>query len=158
MEGLKLAYKGKFRPDNPKKYNGNPDNIIYRSLWEAKFFRYLDRHPAVKWWASEELFVRYIHPKDNKYHRYFPDVICCIENPETKKLTTMMIEIKPLAQTKPPNPAKKNSTKTGRISRRYINECKTYEINKAKWEAAKEFCLEKGWEWKIYTEKELGVK
>ena len=32
-----------------------------------------------------------------------------------------------------------------------------YSQNKAKWDAAQEFCLDQGWEWKIFTEKELGV-
>jgi len=27
----------------------------------------------------------------------------------------------------------------------------------AKWESAKEFCLDRGWEFKIITEKELGI-
>ena len=153
-----MSYKGRFIPKNPQKYNGDPSNIIYRSLWEAKFFRYIDKHPAVKWWASEELAIKYMSPKDNKYHRYFPDVILCLEDPKTKKLKTIMIEIKPLAQTKPPNPAKRNATKSGRVSRRYLNESSTYEINQAKWDAARAYCLEKGWEFEIYTEKKLGVK
>ena len=33
---------------------------------------------------------------------------------------------------------------------------KVYE-NQAKWAAAEEFCLDNGWEFKILTEKELGV-
>ena len=37
-----MAYKGKYRPTNPKKYKGDPTNIIYRSLWERKFMCYCD--------------------------------------------------------------------------------------------------------------------
>lgn len=152
-----MAYKGKFKPDNPEKYKGDHTKIIYRSLWEAKFFRYVDRHPNVLWWASEELAIPYISPKDKKPHRYFPDVIVCILDPKTNKKQTLMIEIKPKAQTQPPNPAKKNSTKTGRVSRRYLNEKLTYEINKSKWEAAMEYCEDRGWDFKIFTEDHLGV-
>lgn len=152
-----MAYKGKFKPINPEKYKGDPTNIIYRSLWEAKFFRYVDKHPHVIWWASEELSIPYRSPEDNKIHRYFPDVIVNIINQKTNKPETIMIEIKPKKQTLPPDPSKKNSTKSGRISRRYLNEAKTYAINCAKWEAAEEYCKEKGWKFVKYTEKELGV-
>ena len=32
-----------------------------------------------------------------------------------------------------------------------------FEQNQAKWKAAREFCMDNGWEFKIMTEKELGV-
>lgn len=69
-----------------------------------------------------------------------------------------MIEIKPKAQTRPPDPRKKNQTKTGAVSRRYINEVKTYGINEAKWKAARGFCADRGWEFVIMTEDHLGIK
>lgn len=152
-----MAYKGRFRPKNPEKYKGDPTKIIYRSLWELKFFRYIDQHPDVIWWASEEFVVPYLSPIDNKRHRYFPDVVVHKKTPEGK-IETVMIEIKPMSQTKAPNPAKKNATKTGRISRRYLNEVKRYGINEAKWNAAKRYCADRGWKFEIFTEKELGVK
>ena len=37
-----MAYSGKYQPSFPKKYKGDPTNIIYRSLWERKFMRYCD--------------------------------------------------------------------------------------------------------------------
>lgn len=151
------SYKGKFKPINPEKYKGDPTNIIYRSLWEAKFFRYVDKHPHVIWWASEELSIPYISPVDNRTHRYFPDVIVNIFNEKENKIETIMIEIKPLKQTKPPDVSKKNATPSGRVSRRYLKEAATYSINTAKWEAAKEYCNDRGWKFAIYTEKELGV-
>ena len=45
-----MAYKGKFRPQNYKKYKGDPTKIIYRSGWELKFMKYLDRQPEVLLW------------------------------------------------------------------------------------------------------------
>ena len=68
-----------------------------------------------------------------------------------------MIEIKPKHQTKPPDRSKKNTAK-GRVSRRYLNEVKTYGINEAKWKAAKMYCAQRGWEFQIYTEDTLGIK
>lgn len=34
----------------------------------------------------------------------------------------------------------------------------TYQVNLAKWEAAKKYCVKMGWEFKIVTEEELGIK
>lgn len=34
---------------------------------------------------------------------------------------------------------------------------KTYAVNEAKWKAAREFCADRRMEFKIITEKELGV-
>lgn len=152
-----MAHKGRFRPKHPEKYKGDPTRITYRSLWEFKFFRHLDDHPDVIWWASEEFIVPYVSPIDGKRHRYFPDVV--LKKKTVGGVTeTVMIEIKPKAQTKPPDIRKKNATPTGRVSRRYINEVKTYGINEAKWEAAKRYCAEKGWHFQIVTEDHLGIK
>ena len=153
-----MAYKGRFRPKNPAKYRGDPTKIIYRSLWELKFFKRCDIHPDVVWWASEEMAIPYRSPIDGKAHRYFPDVIVNIINKKTGKPGTVMIEIKPYAQTRPPDIKKKNATKTGRVSRRYLNEVKTWGVNEAKWNAAKRYCDQRGWEFQIYTEHELGIK
>ena len=152
-----MAYRGKFRPTNPAKYRGDASKITYRSLWELKFFRFVDKHVDVIWWASEEHIVPYRSPIDGKMHRYFPDVVVHKNMPNGKKITTM-IEIKPYAQTLPPNIKKKNSTPTGRVSRRYLNEVKTYGVNEAKWKAARIYCEDRAWEFIIMTEHELGIK
>jgi hypothetical protein len=152
-----MAYKGRFRPKNPEKYKGDPSKITYRSLWEFKFFRFVDEHPDVLWWQSEEVIVPYRSPIDGKVHRYFPDVVLK-KKISDDKYEVIMIEIKPEKQTRPPDIRKRNSTPTGRISRRYLNEVKTYGINEAKWEAAKKYCDEKGWRFEIMTEKHLGIK
>jgi len=151
-----MAYKGRFRPKHPEKYKGDPTKIVYRSLWEFKFFRYLDIHPDIMWWQSEEIIVPYISPIDGRWHRYFPVVVLRKKTPDGKT-ETVMIEIKPKAQTRPPDRTKKNTSK-GRISRRYLNEVKTYGINEAKWKAAKNYCADRGWHFQIYTEHELGIK
>jgi hypothetical protein len=63
-----------------------------------------------------------------------------------------MVEIKPKRQTRPPDPANKNKTPTGRTSRRYLNEVATYSVNKAKWDAAILYCKSRGWDFVILTE------
>ena len=154
---LYLAHSGRFRPKNPAKYKGDPTRIIYRSWWEFKFFKYVDEHPDVIWWASEEHPIPYMSPIDNKRHRYFPDVVVHRKTPDGSA-KTLMIEIKPKAQTRPPDLSKKNDTKTGRVSRRYLNEVKNWGVNEAKWKAARIWCAQRGWEFQIYTEDQLGIK
>lgn len=143
-----MSNKGKFRPKNPQKYRGDANNVIYRSTWEIKVMGYLDENPNVVWWASEELPIPYYSPIDKKKHRYFPDFIAQMRKSDGK-LMTYVIEVKPERQTKPPT--QKRKTKT------FLQEAITYEVNKAKWIAATEFCKDHGWEFLILTEKHLGI-
>ena len=143
-----MSYKGTFLPKNPAKYNGNSKNIIYRSNWELRVMKYFDDHPNVIWWASEELPIPYVSPVDNKTHRYFPDFIVKMRLKDGK-ITTYILEVKPLAQTK--MPVQKRKTK------KFIQEAATYAINQEKWRAADLFCREHGWQFKVITEKELGL-
>ena len=47
-------------------------------------------------WQSEEFWIPYISPIDNRMHRYFPDFFIKY-NDKTGKLRTMVVEIKPKA-------------------------------------------------------------
>jgi hypothetical protein len=145
-----MAYKGSFRPKNPDKYKGDPTKIIYRSRWELMVMQKLDAHPDVMQWSSEEVVIPYISPIDNRYHRYFMDFYMKRKNREGK-IEEILIEVKPLAQTKPP-------TVQNKVSRRYITEVQTWGVNSAKWKAAQEYCKDRGWQFQIITEKELGLK
>ncbi len=141
---LFMRYQGKYRPTFPRKYKGDYHNIIYRSSWEYKFMVWCDRSSSVTEWGSEEIIVPYISPADGRRHRYFPDFYVKIGR---KKY---MVEVKPLRQTKQPKKQK-------RQTKAYITEVVTYAINQAKWEAAKEYCKDRGWEFMLITEKELKV-
>lgn len=145
-----MSYKGFFKPRNPSKYQGDPTNIIYRSSWEAKLMKYLDDHPDVLKWSSEEICIPYRSPIDNKIHRYFPDFIIKKKN-QLGSVETIMIEVKPKSQTIPPKIQKKPTKK-------YVNEVYTWGINSAKWKAAKNYCEERKWKFLIMTENELGIK
>ena len=143
-----MAYRGKYTPTNPKKYKGNPSNIIYRSLWERKFMVYCDRNEKIIECGSEEFFIPYRSPLDNRIHRYFPDFYVKVKTPTgTKK---WVIEVKPKAQCKKPRIPK-------RKTKRYVTEVQTWVTNEAKWKNAIEFCKDKGMEFKILTEVELGI-
>ena len=148
------TYKGKFNPLNPEKYIGDPSNIIYRSGWEFHLMRYLDKHPHVIKWASEEVIIPYRSPIDGKIHRYFPDFYVEQINRDRKK-QKILIEVKPKYQTMPP--AVQN-TKRNKPTKKYLNEVKTWGVNKAKWDAAEEYCKDKGWTFQIMHEDHLGIK
>ena len=143
-----MSYKGWFKPRNPQKYKGDPNGIVYRSSWELRVMKYLDDNPAVIWWASEELPIRYVSPIDQKVHRYFPDFIVRTKRKDGQE-TTMVLEVKPYRQTQ--MPVQKRRTQ------KFINEMATYAVNQEKWKAADLFCKEHGWQFKLITEKELGI-
>ena len=145
-----MSYKGIFKPKNPQKYKGDPTNIIYRSFWELKFMSYLDSHPDVLLWASEEFCIPYLSPIDNKYHRYFPDFWVKKRNRDGT-IEVVVVEIKPKVQTRPPKVQE-------RPTKRYLQEVKTWGINSSKWKAATEFCSERKWKFQILTEDNLGIK
>ena len=92
-----MSYKGRYRPSNKKKYRGDVNNIIYRSLWERKFMVKCDLDPDIIEWGSEEVIIPYISPVDGKQHRYFPDFYVKTSNGDK-----FLIEIKPKKYTKQP--------------------------------------------------------
>ena len=145
-----MSYKGKFKPTTPQKYKGDPTGIVYRSLWELKFMKYCDLNENILEWGSEELALPYLSPLDNKVHRYFPDFYIKVKE-SSGKIKKYIIEVKPKKQTIEPIPQKKKT-------KGYIYEVMEYAKNQAKWKAAKEFCEDRQWEFKVITEDELGIK
>ena len=141
-------YQGYFTPKNKGKYNGDTDNIVYRSSWELRTMKWLDEHPQVIYWASEEIAIPYVSPIDNKVHRYFPDFIAKMKRNDGSVMT-YIIEVKPEAQTK--MPTQKRKTKN------FLAEAATYAVNQEKWRAADIFCQEHGWKFVVLTEKHLGL-
>lgn len=144
-----MAYSGRFRPRNPQKYIGDHQKIFWRSTWELRVMRFFDENPDILAWGSEELVIPYISPVDGRQHRYFPDMIIKVMKDGIPR--TYVVEIKPENQTVEPKVRK-------RVTKRYISEVTTYGINQAKWAAATEYCKDRGWEFKIITEKDLGIR
>lgn len=142
-------YRGKFRPANPGKYEGDYKNIVYRSMWERQVFLWCDRETSVVTWSSEEVIIPYRCATDNKMHRYFMDLKIKFKNGDV-----YLIEIKPESQTKEPK-------KRSRTTQKYINEVMTYAKNQSKWKAADQVCKDRGWHFEVWTEttlKKLGIK
>ena len=144
------SVKSRYKPEFPVKYAGDSSNIICRSSWERKFCQWCDLNENVLQWGSEELSIPYLSPVDNRIHKYYPDFIIKIKE-NTGKIKTYVIEVKPKKQTRPPKPRKK-------VTQSYLYECKTYAVNQAKWKAAAEWCKDHRVEFKIITERELGIQ
>ena len=111
--------------------------------------KYCDSNQNILEWGSEEFFLPYRSPLDNKVHRYFPDFYIKVKE-STGQIKKYIIEVKPKKQCIEPKPQKKKT-------RTYIYEVRQYAQNQAKWKAAEEYCLDRGYEFKILTEKELGI-
>ena len=144
------TYKSKYKPSFPRKYKGDPNNIICRSSWERRFCRWCDLNDSILEWGSEEFYIPYLSPIDNRVHKYFPDFIVKLRE-NSGRIKTYVIEVKPKKQTRPPKPGKKKT-------KSYIYEATEYAKNQAKWKAAVEFCKDHMIEFKIITEDELGIK
>ena len=117
-----MSYKGKYYPRYPKKYKGDPRNIIYRSLWERKFMNYCDLTETISEWQSEEFWIPYRSPIDNRIHRYFPDFFVKYIDKQGKK-RTLVVEVKPKKETKMPNVNPKKRTKS------WAQSVQTYAIH-----------------------------
>jgi hypothetical protein len=96
------------------------------------------------------LLLWYKSPLDGKIHRYFPDFLIKVKESDGN-IKKYMIEIKPSKQTIPPPKPKRQTQK-------YIAEVYEYAKNQSKWEAAREWCADRGYEFKIITEHELNIK
>ena len=131
-----MAYSGKYKVKNIRKYRGNPDKVVYRSHWEKMV------HDEITEWSSEETVVPYYYEVDKRYHRYFVDLKIKFNTGEV-----ILVEIKPAKETEPPKRPDK--------SKRYINEAMTYVKNMNKWEAADTFAKDRGWKFQIWTENTL---
>ena len=87
--------------------------------------------------------IPYRSPIDRRIHRYFVDFYLKTRG------GTYLIEVKPSRFTKPPAPRKK--------TKKYLQEVAQWGINEAKWKSAQEFCEDRGWMFKIITEKDFSV-
>lgn len=140
----------KWVPKFPEKYKGNHNQIISRSSWERKFFRWADENPSIISWSSEEIVIPYRCGTDNEVHRYFVDAMLVIKT-KSGSIDTYLVEIKPKSQTIPP-------VAKGVKTKRFIEETLVYVKNVSKWKAAEEYARQRGQKFVILTEDHLGIK
>lgn len=142
-----MSYKGRYKVKNIDKFEGDSLSCIYRSLLERRFMVFCDTNSSVLQWNYENVIIPYICETDRRPHRYFVDFYLKIKKKDGT-IEECLVEIKPKSETSPPAiPQRKN--------RRYITEALTYVKNMSKWQAAENFCVKRGWKFKIITEKDL---
>ena len=140
--------QGKYKPQFPEKYVGDISKITFRSSWELVVFKFMDETPEIVAWGSEIEVINYFDPMKNKMRKYFMDIKMAYRKADGTAQVTL-IEIKPYKQTIKPRANKNKSEKT------IFDERATWITNSAKWDAAKKLCDEKGWSFKIWTEKDI---
>lgn len=145
-----MAYSGIYKPINPKKYKGNPNRVIYRSMWEKKFMIFCDNTPSIVEWGSEEVIIPYRCPTDGKVHRYYPDFYMKVVDKQGVA-KRYIIEIKPKKQVAGPDRNPKRKTVS------WKKDVLRFMKNKAKWDAAEEFCDNRMMNFMILTEDHLNV-
>jgi TnsA endonuclease N terminal len=138
-------HQGKFKCKHPEKYKGNPTKIFYRSSWELKYMLKLDHDENVEWWQSEEIMIPYHDRSRGHGGHYYPDFLVKFKD----KKRPVMYEIKPLAQTMPP--------KNNGNQKRFVKEALAFAKNVSKWEAAREWCKLRGYDFEVVTEIRLGI-
>lgn len=148
---MSKSIKSKYRPQYPSKYNGNPNDIVCRSSWERTFCKWCDLTENIIQWSSEEMFIPYRDPVTKKVRRYFPDFIIRIQDSDGL-IRTEMIEVKPYKEVIGPPKNPKRRTKS------WLYAVTTFVTNSAKWDAARDYCSDRGWQFRIVTEYDLGLK
>ena len=111
--------------------------------------KYCDSTPSILEWGSEEIAIPYRSPLDNRSHRYYPDFYIKVRE-KSGKISKYIVEIKPKKQTKPPYGKDKRT-------RAYKNAVLTFAKNKAKWNAAENYCDDRHMKFLILTEDHLAV-
>jgi len=134
---------------NNDKYKGKRP-VVARSSWEYKFMRFCDLTPSVLEWSSESSIIMYFNPIKGKVCRYYPDFLIKYIDVNRKEQIDL-IEIKPYRQTIQPVPKK------GKKKTTLLQEAKTWAVNKAKWDAAIQYCNKRGINFRIITERDLNL-
>lgn len=135
---------GKYTPQNPDKYIGDINNIIYRSSWERKFSQYCDLNPNILKWSSEPLVIKYWSPIDKKEHNYYPDYYIKVINSK-KEVEEWIIDIKPQSQYKLDKKPEIKGCITEKKLKTYNEKLKIWITNRAKFESATRFAKERGY-------------
>ena len=99
---------------------------------------FCDHASSIVEWGSEEIHIPYRSPIDGKIHRYYPDFYIKVKSKDGK-YEKYIIE----------DPKRKTAA--------WKREVLTYIKNRAKWEAAENFCEDRQMKFKILTEDHLKV-
>jgi hypothetical protein len=101
-------------------------------------------------WASEPVEIKYIWSFDKREHKYYPDFY--MKTKTEDGFEEFLVEIKPEAQIKKPQPPKKRS-KGAIKSYKFLAE--QYVKNMDKYKYARAWSENRGWRFIVLTEKSL---
>jgi len=128
---------GEYQLKYPEKYEFS-HNPIYRSSYELKAFEMieegLETSDFIYSWSYESVVIPYQH--NTQLHNYYVDIKLNTKN------GVYLIEIKPENKLHKPN---------------FDYLLEEWEMNQAKWKAARKYCEFHHYQFKIWTEKELGL-
>lgn len=141
--------QGTYKIQNPDKYLGTKSEIRYLSSYELEVWKWCDRTPNVIAWSAENVVVPYFNPVKNRKARYIVDAFVKWID-VNGEIHEALIEIKPAAQAN-----KKPPTKGRKSQKTYLEECATWMVNQAKWNAAQKYAEERGWKFQILTENQI---
>lgn len=151
-------HQGYYTIQNPEKYLGNTERIIYRSGLELKYFKLFDMSETILKWGSEMTAIPYVGP-DGKNHMYHVDFYIEKVNANDPLLhDRILLEVKPHDETmrvlenKPPGPPKNHTMKSLSTWEYGIRE---FLRNRQKWVYAKEYARQRGMVFLVATEKTL---
>lgn len=132
----------------------NLKKITFRSSWEKVVMQVLDTHPSVLGWMSELMPTRTLHESGIAYRNpftgrqtlYVPDFFIVYVDKNGKQHKEVM-EIKPLDEVPPMFGGLRTKVSKLKEARRIVNT--------AKFIAAVKHCAERGWFFRVSTEKDL---
>ena len=167
--GTSWTHQGYYKPQNPSKYVGDTNLIIFRSSWEHAFCRWCDFSPSIVRWSSEPIKIPYYdrvskldeckkqgldpnNPRNWVIKNYNTDF--WIEVDKGEGITErMFIEIKPSGKLQKPKPPPENAPL--KVQRKFVSAAKEYLINEAKFAALGAWAAKNDAKFYVFTEKTL---
>ena len=142
------SYQGTFKPIHPEKLKGDSDPK-FKSRLEQKLMYLCDKSPHVISWSYERIIIPYKDKtRNNSKHNYYMDFKITMKTAKGPK--TFLVEVKSKKEAEKPVNSKRKKPEN------YKKELETYVRNQCKWEAASLSAKKRGWEFKIFTEDQLG--
>ena len=142
--------QGYYKPHDLDKYV-RPQPVVYRSSWERKFMIWCDTNERVLMWSSEPVEIPYWSTFYKKQRTYYPDFYIKILKEDGSE-EQLIVEIKPEAQIKKPEPPKTNSKKA---IEGYKFLAEQYVTNRDKYISAKKYAEDRNCRFVIMTENSL---
>jgi len=160
------THQGYYKIQNPKKYIGDPNLIIYRSGWEKSFIQWCDFSPSILRWSSEPIKIPYYdriskleeckrqgldpnNPRNWVVKNYNTDFYIEIKM-DDDIIQKAFIEIKPSGKLKRPIPPADGATL--KQIRKFNTDAKEYLINEAKFAALNAWAEKNDMKFYIFTE------